>query len=241
MNLTAFFRENHHSEFLAKTACRPVHAAQSRRTQPVDLVRRMLDRGGALFHRVMVLAEQQAPAERMGIPADLAKRESDIIPNVSARRPAGSIRWRRWRICQRRHLRTQKEKVRNRAGAKVRDTLRRYIAYARINLMEPLMSKCRTSSSAPQCHHLFRQNQRNGLVEVCRCPGDRGYLIVGHSESLYQVTDQFQTHQQHCVQEGALMERGRQTCCPASLPGFDKIPTATGIPHAICPQPDTAG
>ena len=99
------------------------------------------------------------------------------------------------------------------------------------------MSKC-GHHLLPQCRSsILTKETKNGWSEVCQCPGDRGYLIVSHSESLYQVTDRFELIGNTVYRKDTFDERGpHQTRAAASLPGYDKINRYWDTAHDM-PQP----
>ena len=87
----------------------------------------------------------------------------------------------------------QKGKGAQQGKARVRDVLRRYIAYAQINLMEPLDVEMQDIIFCRNVIIYFDKETKKRLVEkFANALVTGGYLIVGHSESLYQVTDRFE-------------------------------------------------
>ena len=77
--------------------------------------------------------------------------------------------------------------------ARVRDVLRRYISYTQINLMERLDVEMQDIIFCRNVIIYFDKETKKRLVEkFAESLETGGYLIVGHSESLYQVTDRFE-------------------------------------------------
>ena len=76
---------------------------------------------------------------------------------------------------------------------RVRDVLRRPIRYRLVNLMDKLSVE---SQDVIFCRNVIiyfdKETKRRLLDKFADVLVDGGYLFVGHSESLHQVTDRFQ-------------------------------------------------
>jgi len=189
-NLTAFFRENHHFEFLAKTAL-PQSIQRNRAARSLRIWSAGCSIGEEPYSIAMVLAEQQALLSGW----DAQILASDIDSNVLAQAKAGIYPLARVENLPKARLKAffQKGKDAQQGKARVRDVLRRYIAYAQINLMEPLDVEMQDIIFCRNVIIYFDKETKKRLVEkFANALVTGGYLIVGHSESLYQVTDRFE-------------------------------------------------
>ncbi len=75
----------------------------------------------------------------------------------------------------------------------MRDSLRRNIRFTQINLMEPLRIERQDIIFCRNVIIYFDKPTKAALMNrFADVLVDGGYLIIGHSESLYQVTDRFE-------------------------------------------------
>jgi chemotaxis protein methyltransferase CheR len=87
----------------------------------------------------------------------------------------------------------QKGRGRQQGKVRVRDVLRRPIRFRLINLMDRFAVE---QQDVIFCRNVIiyfdKQTKRRLLDKFANALVDGGYLFVGHSESLHQVTDRFQ-------------------------------------------------
>lgn len=189
-NLTAFFREAHHFDFLASTAL-PEFIRAKGRGERLRVWSAGCSTGEEPYSIAMVLAEQ---AERLGgIQAEILA--SDIDSSVLAQAQRGIYPMARVEQLAKTRLKAffHKGKGAQAGNVRVRDELRRYIRYARINLMQPLQVERQDLIFCRNVIIYFDKETKRRLVErFADVLADGGYLVVGHSESLYQVTDRFE-------------------------------------------------
>lgn len=189
-NLTAFFRENHHFEFLANTAL-PEFARRNRASGRLRIWSAGCSTGEEPYSIAMVLAEQRQ--RMLGIEPEILA--SDIDSNVLAQAESGIYPMARVEKLERSRLKAFFQKGKGAQAGKVRvgAELRRHIRFQRVNLMEPLRVETQDLIFCRNVIIYFDKETKRQLVErFADRLADGGYLIVGHSESLYQVTDRFE-------------------------------------------------
>ncbi len=189
-NLTAFFRENHHFEFLANTAL-PEFARRNRGSGRLRIWSAGCSTGEEPYSIAMVLAEQRQRLHGIE-PKILA---SDIDSNVLAQAESGVYPMARVEKLGRSRLKAffQRGKGGQAGKVRVRDELRRQVRFERVNLMEPLRVEVQDLIFCRNVIIYFDKETKRRLVErFADRLVDGGYLVVGHSESLYQVTDRFE-------------------------------------------------
>jgi chemotaxis protein methyltransferase CheR len=188
-NLTSFFRENHHFDYLANTVI-PDYVVRNRAERKLRIWSAGCSTGEEPYSLAMVLAEQEHQLRGW----DKTILASDIDSNVLAQAAAGIYPINRVEGLDDTRLKRffQKGRGSQLGKARVRDQLRKSIEYRKINLMEGLAVE-------PQ-HVIFCRNviiyfdkatKASLLDKFADKLVDDGYLFVGHSESLHQVTDRF--------------------------------------------------
>ena len=189
-NLTSFFRENHHFEYLRD------------KVLPELMVRKMASRklriwsagcstGEEPYSIAMQLKESMAaePDWDCRILASdldtevLAKGERGIydLERVSG---IGVERLRRWFLRGKGH---------NAGRARIAQELRDIIAFRRINLIEnwPVKGPFDIVFCRNVVIYFDKETQRRIFERLANIMADNSYLFIGHSESLFKVTDKF--------------------------------------------------
>ncbi len=184
-NLTSFFRENHHFEYLAKTVipeCRKQNRA-------VRIWSAGCSSGEEPYSLAIVLAE-----------AGLTPRQGQIIAGDLDSQILGRAQQGVYRDEQVKGVSTERLKrffLRGRGSqeglVRVRPQLQQFITFVRLNLMENWQWD--QPFEVIFCRNVviyFGAEQRKKLVErFAQYHRDGGYLFIGHSESLFQVTDRY--------------------------------------------------
>ncbi|MCB1774114.1 MAG: protein-glutamate O-methyltransferase [Gammaproteobacteria bacterium] len=189
-NLTSFFRENHHFEFLAKKAL-PEAVARNRATRKLRIWSAGCSTGEEPYSVAMVLAEQEAMLRGW----DVQLLATDIDSNVLAQAAAGVYPVSRLDGLPASRLKQffQKGKGTQQGKARVREELRRKIQFDQLNLMQPLDIERQDIVFCRNVIIYFDKPTKTMLMNrFADVLADDGYLIIGHSESLYQVTDRFE-------------------------------------------------
>ncbi len=187
-NLTAFFRENHHFEYLANTLV-PEFLANGGREFRIWSAG--CSTGEEPYSLAITLLEAGLPAR-----ARVTIKATDLDSNVLATARAGvydltrvegisPARRKRWFL---------KGTGVNSGKVRVKDELKKPIEFGQLNLMSDW-------SVPPQdvifCRNViiyFDKETKQRLVDryaEALAPG--GYLVIGHSESLYKVSERFES------------------------------------------------
>ncbi len=188
-NLTAFFRENHHFEFLSQTAL-PEAVARNRHDRRVRIWSAGCSTGEEPYSLSMTLEEQRALAGW-----DARILASDIDSNVLAQASSGVYAMSRVDGLSSERLKAffQKGKGMQVGKARVKQMLRERIDFQQINLMEPLSVERQDLIFCRNVIIYFDKETKTRLVhKFADVLADGGYLFIGHSESLYKVTDRFE-------------------------------------------------
>lgn len=189
-NLTSFFRENHHFEFLAKTAL-PEAVRRNQGRRKLRIWSAGCSTGEEPYSIAIVLAEQEAILRGW----DTQILASDIDSNVLAQARSGVYPMARVEGLPSSRLKTafQKGRGAQQGKARVREQLRRSVRFEQINLMEPSGLEQQDIIFCRNVIIYFDKPTKAALMgRFADVLVDGGYLIVGHSESLYQVTDRFE-------------------------------------------------
>jgi chemotaxis protein methyltransferase CheR len=212
-NLTAFFRENHHFEYLSRTLAGE-HLARHASAQPLRIWSAGCSTGEEPYSIAMGLLEI-LPAQRV---RDLDILATDIDSNVLATAAGGvysqervsgidNARLRRWFL---------RGKGRNAGSVRVKPEVRRHVRFGQLNLMQAWQLE--HPLDVIFCRNViiyFGKEDKIRLVDryadTLR-PG--GYLFIGHSESLFQISDRFELIGNTIYRKKGL--RGVRPChCPS--------------------------
>ncbi|MBI5617428.1 MAG: protein-glutamate O-methyltransferase CheR [Gammaproteobacteria bacterium] len=189
-NLTAFFRENHHFEFLGGTVVPDLYR---RSTVPrIRIWSAGCSTGEEPYSIAMTLLEAQ-PAGRT---ADVAILATDIDTNVIATGAAGvydnsrvegigAERLRRWFMSG---------TGGNAGRVRVRDELKRIIQFKPLNLMGawPMKGPFDVIFCRNVVIYFDKETQRRLFNRYADLLAPHGQLVIGHSESLYNVSERFE-------------------------------------------------
>ncbi|WP_018141303.1 protein-glutamate O-methyltransferase CheR [Thioalkalivibrio sp. ALJ7] len=198
-NLTAFFREAHHFEMLAG----PVLDELGRlpRTGPLKVWSAGCSTGEEPYSIAMTLAEA------LPSPDDVRILATDIDSRVVAHADAGvydanrvtgipSGRQQRWLL---------RGKGANEGKVKIRDELRSMVHFRQLNLFDPWPIKgpldvifCRNTLI-----YFDKPTQKQLVERFAKVLRPEGYLVIGHSESLFRVTEEFRLLEQTVYRRAA--------------------------------------
>ena len=189
-NLTSFFRENHHFEFLAGTAL-PDLVQRNRSSRKVRIWSAGCSTGEEPYSLSMVLQESMPLLNGW----DVKLLASDIDSNVLRQAQAGVYPLARVEGIAKARLKRffQKGSGSNTGKARVRSELRRAMEFRQVNLMNKLDVETQDIIFCRNVIIYFdKETKRKLLDKFAESLAPNGYLFVGHSESLHQVTDRFQ-------------------------------------------------
>lgn len=189
-NLTAFFRENHHFEYLRDTAI-PERLMANGAERQLDIWSAGCSTGEEPYSLAMILNEMSN--QLMGWQARITA--TDIDSNVLAHAAAGVYGMDRVRDLDPKCLKKgfMKGSGTHEGKVRVKKALRERIDFKLLNLMEPWSQPLRDIIFCRNVIIYFDKESKAKLVERFADslkPG--GFLFIGHSESLYKVTDRFE-------------------------------------------------
>lgn len=181
-NETYFFREEQHFDFLRRTIL-PEHP----RGQAFDVWSAASSTGEEIYTIAMVLADE------LGIDAPWSILGSDISTQVLAKAQRGQYWLDRVRGLPQDYLRKYCLKgVRSQEGSFViAPELRRHTRFMQINLNQPLptLGKFHVIFLRNVMIYFDNQTKKQVVERLAKQLHPRGWLIIGHSESLNGITD----------------------------------------------------
>lgn len=190
-NLTAFFRENHHFEFLARTALPEL--LTSRKTQRrLRIWSAGCSTGEEPYSIAMVVRELVSGRTSW----DIKILATDLDSNVLDKARSGIYGEDRLKsVSNARQQRFFDERPDLQAGERVvSQEARDLITFKQLNLMEswPMKGPFDVIFCRNVVIYFDKDTQRRLFERYAEFLADDGYLIIGHSESLYRVTDKFE-------------------------------------------------
>lgn len=189
-NLTAFFREPHHFEYLAGTAL-----PQLLRNRPNKRLR-IWSAGCSTGEEPYTIAMTLHEAVPLIRSWDVKILATDLDSNVVATGKAGIYEQARVNgISKPRLQRWFRQGQGGNAGkVRVSSALRELITFKQLNLMHqwPMQGPFDVIFCRNVVIYFNKETQRELFSRYADMLADDGYLFVGHSESLHKVTDRFQ-------------------------------------------------
>jgi chemotaxis protein methyltransferase CheR len=191
-NVTEFFRENHHFEFVARTVLPAIWRRTGPGAQRVRFWSAGCSTGEEPYSLAMVLRENPPPASAAG-PWDIKILATDLDTDVLAYGRAGI--YPAERVERIGAARLKRFFTRAGAGYQARDDVRSLISFKQLNLMDPWPMQ--GPFDVILCRNVviyFDDATKRGLVHRYRqLLGDGGYLLLGHSESMVGSTSGFES------------------------------------------------
>ncbi len=189
-NLTSFFRENHHFDYLRDAFLAPIVAAGAR-GQRIRIWSAGCSSGEEPYSIAMTIAENLPDWQRM----DIKILATDLDTEMVERGQNGVYREDRVAGIGAKRLSTWFREVPG-AGArhyKVVPELASLITFRRLNLMEPLPFK--GPLDVIFCRNVIiyfdKETQRELFLRVAPLQRPGALLFLGHSESLFKVSESF--------------------------------------------------
>lgn len=189
-NLTSFFREPHHFEFLANTAL-PALLQARQTSRRLRLWSSGCSTGEEPYSMAMVLRESLPAAQRW----DARILATDLDSNVLAHAAAGiygndrasgidAKRLQRW---------FKQGRGENAGKVKAHPNLAEIITFKQLNLMDewPMRGPFDVIFCRNVIIYFDKATQKILFDRYAKLLADDGYLFIGHSETLYRVTDRF--------------------------------------------------
>lgn len=190
-NLTAFFRENHHFEFLANTAL-PELLASRQAQRRIRIWSAGCSTGEEPYSVAMVVREAVSGRNTW----DIKILATDLDSNVLEKAQTGIYGEDRLKsVSKARKARFFEERPDLQSGEMVVGAeARGLITFKQLNLMEswPMKGPFDVIFCRNVVIYFDKDTQRRLFERYAELLADDGYLIIGHSESLYRVTDKFE-------------------------------------------------
>ena len=188
-NLTSFFREPHHFEFLAKKGLPDV---MSRRPNKKIRIWSAGCSTGEEPYTLAITLQESIPNIKSW---DVKILATDLDSNVVAKGQAGVYTLDRVNGIEKGRLNKWFRKGRNGQGDKVKvaSELQAMITFKQLNLMHewPMKGPFDFIFCRNVVIYFNKETQRELFDRYADLLADDGYLIVGHSESLHKVSDRF--------------------------------------------------
>ncbi len=189
-NLTAFFRENHHFDFLQGTAI-PEAMQRNAQSRTIRIWSAGCSTGEEPYSIAMTLGETLPNSS--GWNAQILA--TDIDSNVLTKAASGIYALDRLKGMQKPRLKRwfMKGKGDSSGFARVKPEARNNISFGQLNLMEDWRHA--ELHDIIFCRNViiyFDKASKTTLIDrYADALVDGGYLFIGHSESLYKITDRF--------------------------------------------------
>ena len=187
-NLTAFFRENHHFEFLAKKVLPNIFTAKNNKR--VRIWSAGCSTGEGPYSLAMVLCENLPRNNGWDVKILATDLDSNVVEKAShgiydESRLSGisSQRMKRFFI----RSRTSKQ-------VKVKPEVRDLITFKQLNLMHdwPMKGPFDFIFCRNVVIYFNKDTQKRLFQRFADISVDKGFLFIGHSETLFKVSDQYQ-------------------------------------------------
>jgi len=190
-NLTAFFRENHHFEFLANTVL-PKLLRENKDERKIRIWSAGCSTGEEPYSLAITLKEN-LPAN---LHWDTQILATDIDSNVLSKASKGVYAEDRVKDMSKQKLRDwfMKGAGSNAGSVRIKQDARSLIKFGQLNLMENW--SVGDIKDVIFCRNVViyfdRESKTNLINRYADNLKDGGYLFIGHSESLYKITDRFE-------------------------------------------------
>lgn len=189
-NLTSFFRENHHFEFLKETVF-PQLLEKNQQKKRLRIWSAGCSTGEEPYSIAMTVKE--ALAGHIGWDAKILATDldSNVLSTAQAgvyesRRAEGipKVRLNRWFL---------KGKRMNTSNIRVSDAIREMITFKQLNLMNqwPMKGPFDVIFCRNVVIYFDKPTQKTLFDRYADILAEDGHLLIGHSESLFKVTDRF--------------------------------------------------
>ncbi len=187
-NLTSFFREPHHFEFLAETVL-PLLEKRNAATRRLRIWSAGCSTGEEPYSIAITLQEQMARFRGW----DVRVLATDLDSQVLAHATAGRYRDERFEKMPAARRDRWFEVARDGTATAVRE-LRELITFRQLNLMHPF--PMRGPFDAIFCRNVViyfdKPTQRELFDRMAGLQNDGDHLFIGHSESLFKVCERYQ-------------------------------------------------
>lgn len=190
-NLTAFFRENHHFDFLANAVLPKLVRASKNRDKTIRIWSAGCSTGEEPYSLAMLINET-CPIPRS---IDFRILATDIDSDALLHGETGVYTQERANKISQTQLRRWFERGRggNSGYVRVKPELRRDIAFKQLNLLRhwPMRKKFDVIFCRNVIIYFDKPTQKRLVGRFAKLLRPKGHLFLGHSESLMNVTDRF--------------------------------------------------
>ncbi len=190
-NLTAFFREPHHFEYLGQTVLPELYRT-ARERRLLRIWSAGCSSGEEPYSIAMVVCESLPAVERWDVRILATDIDSDVLGKAEAgvyqaERVAGisGMRLRRW---------FARGTGTNAGLVKITDRVRDLVTFRRLNLLQhwPMTSPFDVIFCRNVVIYFDKPTQMALFDRMGDMLAARGHLIIGHSESLFRISDRFE-------------------------------------------------
>ncbi len=190
-NLTSFFRENHHFEFLRDTILPEIVKKKAKGAKRLRIWSAGCSTGEEPYSLAITLSESMRNLAGWDAKLLCTDLDSDVLATASKGiYPIARIE--KVPVAQKKRW-FQKCDSQGEQQVRVRDELRDLIVFKQLNLMHewPMRGKFDIIFCRNVIIYFDKPTQRVLMERYAQFLEDGGYLIIGHSESLYNVSNEF--------------------------------------------------
>lgn len=190
-NLTSFFREGHHFDFLAKTIIPEIVASKGNTSKRLRIWSAGCSTGEEPYSIAITLKESLRNLDRWNAKILCTDLDSEVLKTCKA----GVYSRQRVEEIPQNQLRRWFRKSRAQSGelVKISQELQDLITFKQLNLMHdwPMQGRFDIIFCRNVIIYFDKPTQRALIDRYANILEDDGYLILGHSESLFNVSDRF--------------------------------------------------
>ncbi len=186
-NLTSFFRESHHFEFLAKEVI--PQWKQTKKTQPIRIWSSACSTGPEPYSIAITLIKNMRIND-----FNVKILATDLDGDVLAKARLGEYPLKDIEQLPRDYLSSFLRK-KGHENAQIKPNIRELVQFNRLNLLGPWPMK--TKFDVIFCRNVViyfnKETQKELFDRLADSLVDGGYLFIGHSETLHKINDRFES------------------------------------------------
>ena len=186
-NLTAFFRENHHFEFLASTLLPEIFSTKANKR--IRIWSAGCSTGEEPYSLAIVLRENMPKTSNW----DVKILATDLDSNVVSKASSGVYEESRLNGVSTQRLKRFFIKNRSTNQVKVKPEVRELITFKQLNLMHewPMKGPFDFIFCRNVVIYFNKDTQKTLFKRFADMTVDKGFMFIGHSESLFKVSTQY--------------------------------------------------
>ncbi len=186
-NLTSFFRESHHFEYLAKTVIPELKRKGT--SHPIRIWSAACSTGPEPYSIAITLSKNM-PIQNYNIKILATDLDSDVL----AKAKAGEYSLDDLEQLPKDYLNCFERKEKLGIG-RIKPSIRELIQFNRLNLLGPWPMQ--STFDIVFCRNVViyfnKETQRELFDRIANAMNDGAYLFIGHSETLHGITDRFES------------------------------------------------